>query len=229
MTLKLKANVTFPARVVAGAGIEIERANGIYTISADPGPGDVVGPAIASDLAVARFDLTTGRLLQNSLFIVDDTGHVSSFGGNIKFPGTQVPSANANTLDDYEEGSATIGLTFGGASTGITYTNQLLHYVKIGQMVQFRLDLNLSSKGSAVGAAAITGLPFTSHGTVVASGFSMFVANMASQTGWTGLIDVSSSALLIYYVSAGTHAQAANTDFANNSRLLIGGCYQAAA
>jgi len=38
------------------------------------GGGDVVGPASATDNAVARFDTTTGKLLQNSSLYVDDVG-----------------------------------------------------------------------------------------------------------------------------------------------------------
>jgi hypothetical protein len=36
--------------------------------------GDVVGPASATDNAIARFDTTTGKLLQNSVVTVGDTG-----------------------------------------------------------------------------------------------------------------------------------------------------------
>jgi hypothetical protein len=39
--------------------------------------GDVVGPASATDNAVARFDTTTGKLLQNSVVLVGDTGVVT--------------------------------------------------------------------------------------------------------------------------------------------------------
>ena len=39
--------------------------------------GDVVGPASATDNAIARYNLTTGKLIQNSLVIVDDTGSVT--------------------------------------------------------------------------------------------------------------------------------------------------------
>jgi hypothetical protein len=39
--------------------------------------GDVVGPASATDNAIARFDTTTGKLIQNSLVIIDDTGSVT--------------------------------------------------------------------------------------------------------------------------------------------------------
>ena len=39
--------------------------------------GDVVGPASSTDNAIARFDTTTGKLLQNSVVLVDDTGAVT--------------------------------------------------------------------------------------------------------------------------------------------------------
>jgi hypothetical protein len=39
--------------------------------------GDVVGPASSTDNAIARFDTTTGKLLQNSVVTVGDTGAVS--------------------------------------------------------------------------------------------------------------------------------------------------------
>jgi len=41
------------------------------------GSGDVVGPASATDNAVARFDTTTGKLLQNSAVTISDTGAVA--------------------------------------------------------------------------------------------------------------------------------------------------------
>ena len=36
--------------------------------------GDVTGPASSTDNALARFDGTTGKLLQNSVAILDDAG-----------------------------------------------------------------------------------------------------------------------------------------------------------
>jgi uncharacterized protein YjbI with pentapeptide repeats len=41
------------------------------------GTGDVVGPASSTDNAIARFDLTTGKLIQNSSVIVDDSGSIT--------------------------------------------------------------------------------------------------------------------------------------------------------
>lgn len=42
------------------------------------GSGDVVGPSSATDEAVARFDATTGKLVQNSAMTVDDSGNVTA-------------------------------------------------------------------------------------------------------------------------------------------------------
>lgn len=41
------------------------------------GTGDVVGPSSATDNAVARFDSTTGKLIQNSVVTISDTGAMS--------------------------------------------------------------------------------------------------------------------------------------------------------
>jgi hypothetical protein len=50
------------------------RGDGVW--SAPAGAGDVVGPASATDNAIARFDLTTGKILQNSLVTVADDGAI---------------------------------------------------------------------------------------------------------------------------------------------------------
>jgi hypothetical protein len=46
-------------------------------IGAGTGGGDVIGPSSATDNAVARYDTTTGKLIQNSLVLIDDTGSVT--------------------------------------------------------------------------------------------------------------------------------------------------------
>lgn len=83
---------------------------------------------------------------------------VSSAGLNINaglpFPATAVAVADANTLDDYEEGTWTVGFT-GSSSTHTGY------YTKIGNQVTawgYLGDINSSSAGSTV---YVTGLPFT--------------------------------------------------------------------
>jgi len=50
------------------------RGDGVW--SAPSGSGDVVGPASATDNAITRFDGTTGKILQNSLVTISDTGAI---------------------------------------------------------------------------------------------------------------------------------------------------------
>ena len=66
-------------------------------------PGDVVGPAASTDHAVARFDGVTGRLLQDSVVIIGDTGGVTgvislAIAGAVGIDITPVGDANADLI-----------------------------------------------------------------------------------------------------------------------------------
>lgn len=89
------------------------------------------------------------------------TGTVDNQGGQIKFPATQSASADANTLDDYEEGTWTPVFRFGGAAVGMTFSAQTGLYTKIGNVVHLAGRVALSAKGTSTGSATIGGLPFT--------------------------------------------------------------------
>lgn len=82
-------------------------------------------------------------------------------GAGISFPATQSASSDANTLDDYEEGTWTPTVVSAGGGSG-TYTSQTGTYTKNGRIVTAIFDLLLSSKaGFSAGVASIGGLPFT--------------------------------------------------------------------
>ena len=79
-------------------------------------------------------------------------------GGQIKFPATHIPSADGNTLDDYEEGTWTPTITaYAGSITA--YTSQG-SYVKIGRIVFATAYAVVSNAGTASGAYIISNLPF---------------------------------------------------------------------
>jgi hypothetical protein len=96
--------------------------------------------------------------------------------GQIKFPATQVASADANTLDDYEEGTWTPSV--GGNAT---YINQLGHYTKIGNFVKLRFHLEINSLGTG-STVAITGIPFNpaNNGPSIVGGNVCYAANLAT-------------------------------------------------
>lgn len=94
-------------------------------------------------------------------------------GGQIKFPATQVASSNANTLDDYEEGSWTPVVTFSTAGDlSVVYSAQAGRYVKVGKYVTVRAAITTTTftHTTAAGECRITGLPFTSDSALTSVG-----------------------------------------------------------
>jgi len=89
-------------------------------------------------------------------------GAIPSSGTGITFPATQSASSNANTLDDYEEGTFTP--TFGGSVSDptVSYSTQIGTYTKVGRVVTATINLNASSYSGGSGNLYLKGLPFTS-------------------------------------------------------------------
>jgi hypothetical protein len=87
-------------------------------------------------------------------------GATSTTGCGIAFPATQVTSTDANTLDDYEEGTWTPVLTDG--TNNATMTVQQGFYTKIGNQVYLWWQVAWSGKGSmtAGNPYRISGTPF---------------------------------------------------------------------
>jgi hypothetical protein len=80
-------------------------------------------------------------------------------GAGITFPATQSASTDANTLDDYEEGTWTPAISLGTW----TYGTRSGYYRKVGSMVTVWFSI-IWSASSNPGAISVTGLPFTSRG-----------------------------------------------------------------
>jgi hypothetical protein len=81
-------------------------------------------------------------------------------GAGITFPATQSASSNANTLDDYEEGTWTPALTAGTTNPTVTYVVQSGNYTKVGRVVSISARLQISAISGGSGAIRISGLPF---------------------------------------------------------------------
>ena len=67
------------ASLSAGTGISYNSTTGVITNSSPSLGGDVVGPSSATDNAIVRFDTTTGKLIQNSVVTIGDTGAATGF------------------------------------------------------------------------------------------------------------------------------------------------------
>lgn len=135
------------------------------------------------------------------------------------FPATMVPSANVNALDEYKEGTWTPVLTFGGAAVGMTYTLQTGRYTRIGRVVLVECSITLSAKGSSVGGATITGLPYT---VAVAGG----TGTIDTAVGFAGLTIppfATSAGTTIYpmVTTATSRAQLTDANFTNTTLFTV--------
>lgn len=79
----------------------------------------------------------------------------------VLFPATQVPSTDANCLDDYEEGTWTPVIGGSGGTSGQGYATQVGTYLKVGQLVYASYVVQISTEGTITTDAQIQGLPFT--------------------------------------------------------------------
>jgi len=108
----------------ADGKLYFKNSSGVVTLlaSAAGASGDVVGPASATDNALARFDTTTGKLIQNSVGILSDAGALSGLtditaSGNVTLSGgTANGVAYLNGSKVLTTGSA---LTFDGTNLGV--------------------------------------------------------------------------------------------------------------
>ncbi len=113
----------------------------------------------------------------------------SASGSGVTFPATQSASSDANTLDDYEEGTWTPVLVPGTGT--ITSQGTYGSYVKIGKQVTLTFKAVITG-GTVTGISSIEGFPFTVENTVQqacgsareeqATGFMWEVATSANTT-----------------------------------------------
>jgi hypothetical protein len=83
----------------------------------------------------------------------------SASGAGVSFPATQSTSSDANTLDDYEEGTFSPTIT-GSSSGSATYSTQNGLYVKVGGWVFIQLYVGFS-KNTISGSVVLGNLPFS--------------------------------------------------------------------
>lgn len=169
-----------------------------------------------------------GTSWHEALRVSRGSGLVTLPLGQLAFPAVQNASADPNTLDDYEEGSWTPGIAFGGASTGITYgANTAGRYTKIGRTVFLSCFVDLTSKGTATGNSSITGLPFTAlNDSIFMSAGVPYVANMSSVTGFvTAMVRPGYQTIILYRQSNGATTNVTSTNFTNTTQFYLSGFY----
>lgn len=207
------------------------------TWAAPAGGGDVVGPASSTDNAMARFDSTTGKLLQDSTITVSDTGTIAAASGTLTLtsptlvtPALGTPASGVMT--NVTGLPISTGLT--GAGTGVL-TALGINVGSAGAFITFNGALGTPSSGTLTNATGlplstgVTGqLPLANGGTAAnladpGADRLMFWDESANAVTWltagAGLtiadttITASGSATLNEYSSSGTWTKPAGATF----------------
>ena len=121
----------------AGAGISYNSTTGVITNSSPSLGGDVVGPASATDNAIARYDTTTGKLLQNSVVTIGDTGAATGFTTLSASTSVSTPIVKATS-------------SAGGAVQNASGTNQIQWGAGGGDNVTIDVSTNLNGTNAQI-------------------------------------------------------------------------------
>jgi hypothetical protein len=163
--------------------------------------------------------------------LLNSTGNFYLNGGGIGFPATQVSSADANTLDDYEEGSWTPVFTSDTPPTGVTYSSRYGTYTKVGDLVYIRCTILLSSKGTGgSGTVYISGLPFSAAGLPNGYAYQNLGGYCYQSSGDTfssiyGCV-YDSSSQIVTSSAPGATVTLAWSAYGNASKISFSGCYK---
>lgn len=165
--------------VVAGTGIEVDSSDAANPeVSLDAASqaslaladSSVQGPASSTDNAIARFNGTTGELLQNSGASINDSGYLTAtrIGAGIAAP--------QNPLD--VEGGAVVGASYSG--TFLAPTNGLLVEGNVGIGLTSGINSKLVVSSTAAYPAGFNG---TSTSTTGPYGASLRFKNSSATNG----------------------------------------------
>jgi len=176
---------------------------------------------LTNNVERARFPAAGGFQAKTTISVGDATP--SNSGAGITFPATQSASTDANTLDDYEQGTWTPSV--GGNAT---YSTQVGRYTKIGRMVYVQAVLTIGTLGTGA-TRIVSGLPFaTSLQQDVESGIS--VAYFQGSAASFVLVNpyATGSEVRINSATAAATQTSTNNFFTNATTIEFGGWYQAA-
>ena len=151
----------------------------------------------------------------------------SGSGSGISFPATQSASSDANTLDDYEEGTWTPVFASDGGS--ITGGSKYASYTKVGNVVSIQIFIGGPfTVSSPSGGLTITGFPFSAGATnpngIAAFGTACYSMNAGA---YSISIEMASSGTTGYIFNFANGSRSDGASYVNaNTQILIGGTYR---
>ena len=144
--------------------------------------------------------------------------------GGVTFNGD---TADANALDDYEEGTFTPTLVNDGSST---YSQRQGHYIKIGNMVTIQTKTTINTRSGGSGTTGIMNLPFAIRAGSPSQQTFHIVGNNSWDTNYgssniTGYASNGGTTILFYYNSGSNLNGISVGDIGSNGEVYVAGSY----
>jgi hypothetical protein len=148
--------------------------------------------------------------------------------------GVGTANTASNVLDDYEEGTWTPAIKFGGNAASFATSLNVGFYIKIGHFVHWSFRTTITNKGSSSGNCSVTGLPFSCLGTTGNFGGAhiVFSQNWTADAGMSEehnqcVIDSGSSSVMLRRIATnGGFNSTTNTQFTNSTQIIMKGEYR---
>ncbi len=154
---------------------------------------------IQTNSGTTAITVTTGQgvKVKNTIGVGDATPSTS--GAGITFPATQSASTDANTLDDYEEGTFTPVLNRTGTAPTISYASRNGRYTKIGNQVTIQVSItNITVSSAGTGDNSLSGLPFAVVASTYDGGGSLGFNDAFVNTCYAAMINTNANTYLVF-------------------------------
>lgn len=150
--------------------------------------------------------------------------------GQIVFPASQNASTNANTLDDYEEGTWTPALSFVTAGDlSVAYASRNGYYTKVGRLVtaSFFLQTSTFTHTTASGNCQISGLPFANSSDTNNNSIGAMRWQGITKASYTNVVAIPESSVTYLLLGASGSGQAgsfvAAADMPTTGTVILAG------
>jgi hypothetical protein len=205
----------------AGATLQSGYQNTLIGRDADATSGKINATAVGyGTIAQADDSVTLGNASVSAVYMASDSGATVHCAG-INFPDTQVASADANTLDDYEEGTWTPAFVSGSghAPSSITVTRAV--YTKIGNVVTLEGNIGFDDSGGGGDPFILENVPFNFATNSFPTGVANFRFTAFSESTMIYALGNTGTNQLTFYYNDGNGDRAfvsyTNTDVASNT------------
>lgn len=206
--------------------ITLDGTNGITTPEIVSSGGPLVVDSGAPDNSVV---VNSAGNLKAVATIAVGNATPSTSGAGITFPATQSASSDANTLDDYEEGTWTPTISYTSTDGDLSYLTQVGRYTKVGNIVTITGQVTFSET-TASGSVRIASLPFTSVNlSNYRSASGVYFDGMAGITNaGYGRIQENSTLFVMTYADSGGQSGLTATQTGSGSNIQFSITYQVA-